>query len=74
MCEEPLEISFERADKLAYSLEQPQENVCRIRAGIVYILAHNMNNGHTCLPKDKLLEAAANFLSIDLELAENTLK
>ena len=74
LCEEPLEISFERADKLAYSLEQPQENVCRIRAGIVYILAHNMNNGHTCLPKDKLLEAAANFLSIDLELAENTLK
>ena len=74
LCEEPLEINFERADKLAYELEQPQENIYRIRAGIVYILTHNMNNGHTCLPKDKLLEAAANFLNIDLEIAENTLK
>lgn len=74
LCEEPLQISFERADKLAYSLEKPQENICRIRAGIVYILLHNMNNGHTCLPREKLLEAAANFLNIDVQLAENTLE
>lgn len=69
LCEEPLGISFERADKLAYALQLPQEDDCRIRAGTVYILQHNMNNGHTCLPKDKLLEAAANFLSIEPEKA-----
>ena len=67
LCEEPIEVNFERADKLAYSLQMPQEDSYRIRAGIIYILHHNMNNGHTCLPKDKLLEAASNFLEIALE-------
>ena len=74
LCEEPLEINFERADRLAYSLQMPQEDSCRIRAGIVYILHHNMNNGHTCLPKDKLLEAASNFLEIALEQANTALE
>ncbi len=67
LCEEPIEVNFERADKLAYSLQMRQEDSYRIRAGIIYILHHNMNNGHTCLPKDKLLEAASNFLEIALE-------
>lgn len=74
LCEEPLEVSFERADKLAYALKQPQENKCRIRAGIVYVLTHNMNNGHTCLPKDKLLLAAASFLEVSEEQAESALE
>lgn len=74
LCEEPLEVSFERADKLAYALKQPQENKCRIRAGIVYVLTHNMNNGHTCLPKDKLLLAAASFLEVSEEQAETALE
>lgn len=74
LCEEPLEVSFERADKLACALEQPQENACRIRAGLVYVLTHNMNNGHTCLPKDKLLMAAANFLEVSEEQAEESLE
>lgn len=74
LCEEPLGVSFERADKLAYALQLPQEDDCRIRAGTVYILQHNMNNGHTCLPKDKLLEAAANFLNIELEKADRVLE
>lgn len=74
LCEEPLEVIFERADKLAYALKQPQENKCRIRAGIVYVLTHNMNNGHTCLPKDKLLLAAASFLEVSEEQAESALE
>lgn len=74
LCEEPIELNFERADKIAYSQQKPQEDMSRIKAGIVYVLTHNVNNGHTCLPKDKLLEAAANFLNVDLEKTENMLK
>ncbi len=74
LCEEPVEVSFERADKIAYELKKPQENESRIRAGIVYILTHNMNNGHTCLPKDKLLGAAANFLEVSEEQASTGLE
>lgn len=73
LCDEPIEIDFERADKVAYSMQRSQEDVFRIRAGMTYILIHNMNNGHTCLPKDKLIEAAANFLGISLEQAENVM-
>lgn len=74
LCEEPINISFEVADKVAYHMQKPQENIFRLRAGLIYILTHNMNNGHTCLPKDKLLEAASNFLEIELEQVEETLR
>ena len=37
------------------------------------VLRHNMNNGHTCLPADKLAPAAANFLGVDPGLAEDVL-
>ncbi len=74
LCEEPINISFEVADKVAYHMQKPQENIFRLRAGLIYILTHNMNNGHTCLPKDKLLEASSNFLEIELEQVEETLR
>ena len=38
-----------------------------MRAGIVHILHHNERNGHTCLPKEKLLKVSTDFLGIDGE-------
>ena len=74
ICEEPFNISFDKADKIAVSISISQNNLCRVRAGIIYVLVYNMNNGHTCLPKDKLLEASANYLSVPLEDVEEALK
>ena len=74
LCEEPISISFERADKIAISLAKPQDDVGRIRAGITYILTYNMNNGHTCLPLDKLMQAAINFLDVETEKADSALR
>ena len=34
----------------------------RIAAGIAYVLRHNLGNGHTCLPADKLIPHAAAML------------
>lgn len=45
---------------------EPDSNV-RMRAGIVHILHHNERNGHTCLPKEKLLKVSTDFLGIDGE-------
>ncbi len=73
LCEETVGISFDRADGIAASLEQPQDGECRVRAGLLHVLRHNMNNGHTCLPADKLAPAAANFLGVDPGLAEDVL-
>ena len=70
LCEEPLSLSFDRADGIAASLERPQDDRCRVRAGILHVLKHNMNNGHTCLPKEKLLGAVSSFLGVEQEQAE----
>lgn len=74
LCEESLEIGFDRADGIAASLERPQDDRCRVRAGIVHVLKHNLNNGHTCLPVKKLLETSARLLSLERELTEEVLE
>lgn len=65
ICEYPVEISFDRADKISMLLNKTKDDDFRIKAGIIYILEHNMKNGHTCLPKDKLILAAAGFLEVE---------
>ena len=64
LCDEPINISFEQADKIAYLQGNLVDEKCRIRAGICYILKHNMNNGHTCLPIDRLIKACTDFLEV----------
>lgn len=73
LCDEPIELSFERADKIAFLKSNALDEKCRVRAGIVYILKHNMNNGHTCLPRDKLIPAAVNFLEVSQDKTEESL-
>lgn len=74
LCGETLEIDFSRADRIAASLERPQDDRCRLRAGIVYVLKHNENNGHTCLPTDKLLLASARMLGVTKENVTDSLE
>ena len=74
LCEEGLDIDFGRADVIAESIDRPQDDVCRIKAGIQYVLRHNTNNGHTCLPADKLLAAASKLLGVDRELTADALE
>ncbi len=73
ICLPPVSISFDKADMIAQSFEKAADNIGRLRAGIVHILYHNMGNGHTCLPQDRLLSAAADFLSVPYESVESTL-
>lgn len=67
-------ISFETADLIAQKKEIPSDSNLRIRAGITHILRHNTSNGHTCLPEDKLILTAVNFLNIDTDKAEEVLQ
>ncbi|MBQ7522474.1 MAG: Flp pilus assembly complex ATPase component TadA, partial [Clostridia bacterium] len=43
------------------------DDVYRIQAGFIHILEHNKNNGHTCLPKDKLISVCCHFLELTEE-------
>ncbi len=67
LCEEGLNISFDIADAIAESMEMPRDDSGRVRAGVLYVLRHNLNNGHTCLPADKLCGAAARMLGVEIE-------
>ena len=58
LMEDPLFVSFPAADKLAMDLGFSPEDPLRLEAGILYTLAHNLDNGHVFLPYAKLLAAA----------------
>ena len=62
LCNAGLSIPFERADRLAAALHGEGNTPQRIEAGLLYVLRHNLGNGHTCLPSDKLVQAAAGML------------
>ncbi len=63
LCEQIRGVGFEKADEIAEKIGADLSSPERIRAGINYVLSYNANqNGHTCMPKDKLTEAAAELL------------
>ena len=73
LCGPGLELSFQIADSIAESMEMPRDDLGRVQAGLLYVLRHNLNNGHTCLPAEKLCRAAASLLEVELELAQDAL-
>ena len=74
LCDEELDIDFARADTIAASLEMPQDDNGRVRAGLLYVLRHNANNGHTCLPRDRLIQVASRMLEIEPDVAGGILQ
>ena len=62
LCGEEFEVPFDRADTLALSQGMPWDSPERIEAGILYTLQFNLTNGHTFIPKNKLLATAGRLL------------
>jgi len=63
LCEEIDGIGFERADRLAIRLGLDKESDERLCSGILYMLGANAGqNGHVCLPREKLVAGAAKLL------------
>jgi len=58
-------LSFERVCDIASNFDIPNDNKGRIAAGMLYILKHNLSNGHTCLPLDKLISLSCSLLDCD---------
>lgn len=70
LCSEDIGFTFEKAEEIAYTFGYPKDSGERISAGIEYVLKHNLQNGHTCLPKDKLIATASRLLECDPGEAE----
>lgn len=62
--------AFASADQLAMELGVDGDDDRRVEAGVIFELRHNLNNGHTFLPQDKLTAATCALL----ELPEETVR
>ena len=66
LCDEVEGIGFERADQMAMAMGLGPEADERLMSGVRYVLTSNAaQNGHVCLPRAKLTEAAARLLGTD---------
>ena len=74
LCQGDFGIPFERADFIAKRESLESDSEVRVRAGLSYVLRHNEDNGHTCLPKDRLIDTAAGFLGVDIQRAGDCLE
>ena len=74
LCRGDFQIEFGITDRIGEACGVPKESYDRILAGISYVLIHNLNNGHTCSPRDKLLLTACRMLNLTVEQLENTLE
>ena len=74
LCDEEMGLEFDRCDQIARQLELPPDSSCRIRAGLRFVLRHNLQNGHTCLPCDKMIPATAGLLEQSETMVEAELR
>ena len=65
LCGDRVGLRFERADEIAMSFPTQIKDIYRQRAGIVHILKHNLRNGHTCLPRAKIMAPAGELLGLE---------
>lgn len=71
LCQGDMEISFEKAETIAADFGISPDNELRLSAGVEYILRKNLMNGHTCLPRKKLVAVAIELLESDFHRIEN---
>ena len=65
LVDEELGVRFDQADALALDQGMEGDDPQRLEAGLLFELSHNLNNGHTFLPRRKLLAATAQLLGLE---------
>ncbi|MEI7580008.1 MAG: ATP-dependent RecD-like DNA helicase, partial [bacterium] len=74
LCDEIYGIGFTKSDEMAVKMGMPMDSNFRLSSGIKYVLRHNLSNGHTFLPRHKLLDAAISVLNCTTENVESVLE
>lgn len=65
LCNMDRRFSFSRVEELVQAMELSPDPSYRNTAGILHIVKHNLyNNGHTCLPRRKLIAPCAALLEL----------
>lgn len=74
LTEGDLGLAFSAADELAIRLGMAGNDPQRVEAGLLFELRHNLNNGHTFLPRRKLLAATGQLLNLKDDSLEQALE
>jgi len=64
---------FREADALAINLGIGTDSPERVQAAAMFELSHNLNNGHTFIPRKKLIEVTASFIEVGTETVSDAL-
>ncbi len=67
LCGEPLNLKFSLADQIAAEQKMDPDDSLRVTAGALYALRYNANQGHTCIPRQRLVESTASFIRLEPE-------
>lgn len=63
-------VGFKIADNIAEKIGIEKDSKNRVAQGIIYTLNLSLNNGHTYLPKNTLIQDAVKLLGIDSKIIE----
>ena len=67
LCDEPINLSFQKAREIAGKLNHETDSPLFVRAAVTHTLRHNLDIGHTCIPKDKLAATCGKQYAISQE-------
>ena len=67
LCDNKIDLPFEKVEDIAEQFNIPQNDFLRIKSGVEFVLKRNLNNGHTCLPQQKLTAVSAKLLGVSCE-------
>ena len=74
LCGEIEGIGFEKADLMAQDLGFLGDDLERVMSGTLYVLMQNgFNNGHVCLPREKLRDSVSQLLSVESQRVEEAI-
>lgn len=73
LCNEGIGIGFERAEQIAEALDVKPAPEFRIQAGVMHVIKHNLRNGHTCLPREKLITPSCGLLCANADEIEKAI-
>ncbi len=66
-------IGFRTADGIADKLGIATDSIHRLKAGVVHTLERATDEGHTCLPRQELIEAACELLDAEIAPVEDAI-
>ena len=65
--------SFAEADNLALELGIEGDSINRISSAVLFELQHNSGNGHCFIPRDKLIAATSQLISVPADLVSDAI-